>query len=186
MLGPQATALCAATRAAAFRGRSSRTRSIQRLLNDLLGWLPRLGLIRETCQLLDLAQELESINPVGAGAVTEFDRLFENGYQAIVRAIVESARDWKMPADAPADRDPDHMLVDVLQQLTERQLDRWLTHSRTLRLSIVEKLATPDDWRRFVKFVAALRRRPVHAEVSQPRQPARHSPPRRRRSGSSP
>ena len=45
------------------------------------------------------------------------------------------------------------MLVDVLQQLTERQLDHWLTHSRTLRLSIVEKLASPDDWRRFVKFV---------------------------------
>ena len=129
------------------------TRSIQRLLHDLLGWLPRLGLIRETCQLLHLAQELESINPVGAGAVTEFDSLCENGYQAIVRAIVESAREWKMPADAPADRDPDHMLVDVLQQLTERQLDHWLTHSRTLRLSIVEKLASPDDWRRFVKFV---------------------------------
>ncbi|HEX6963755.1 MAG TPA: hypothetical protein VF175_17945, partial [Lacipirellula sp.] len=32
------------------------TRSVQRLLNDLLGWLPRLGLIRETCQLLDLTQ----------------------------------------------------------------------------------------------------------------------------------
>ena len=49
------------------------TRSMQRLLNDLLGWLPRLGLIRETCQLLDLAQQLESDNPVGQGAVTEFD-----------------------------------------------------------------------------------------------------------------
>jgi hypothetical protein len=129
------------------------TRSIQRLLHDLLGWLPRLGLIRETCQLLQLAQELESVNPVGAGAVTEFDGLFENGYQAIVRAIVESAQDWKTVADAPPDRDPDHLLVDVLQQLTERQLDHWLTHSRTLRLSIVEKLAAPEDWRRFVKFV---------------------------------
>lgn len=129
------------------------TRSIQRLLHDLLGWLPRLGLIRETCQLLELAQTLESKNPVGQGAVTEFDTLFENGYQAIVRAIVESSASWEAPAESAPERDVDHLLVDVLQQLTERQLDHWLTHSRTLRLSIVEKLADPDDWRRFVKFV---------------------------------
>jgi hypothetical protein len=129
------------------------TRSIQRLLNDLLGWLPRLALIRETCQLLDLAQQLESDNPVGQGAVTEFDSLFENGYQSIVRAIVESAKHWKAEPEAARTRDADHILVDVLQQLTERQLDRWLAHSRTLRLSVVEKLAPTEDWRRFVSFV---------------------------------
>jgi hypothetical protein len=129
------------------------TRSIQRLLNDLLGWLPRLGLIRETCQLLDLAQELESKNPVGQGAVTEFDSLFENGYQAIVRAIVESAGHWQAEPTSARARDADHILVDVLQQLTERQLDRWLAHSRTLRLSVVEKLSSPEDWPRFVSFV---------------------------------
>jgi hypothetical protein len=130
------------------------TRSIQRLLNDLLGWLPRLGLIRETCQLLDLAQELESKNPVGQGAVTEFDSLFENGYQAIVRAIVESAGHWQAEPTSARARDADHILVDVLQQLTERQLDRWLAHSRTLRLSVVEKLSSPpEDWPRFLAFV---------------------------------
>jgi hypothetical protein len=129
------------------------TRSIQRLLNDLLGWLPRLALIRETCQLLDLAQQLESDNPVGQGAVTEFDSLFENGYQAIVRAIVESASRWRAEPRAARTRDADHILVDVLQQLTEQQLDRWLAHSRTLRLSVVEKLAASEDWPRFVKFV---------------------------------
>jgi hypothetical protein len=129
------------------------TRSLQRMLNDLLGWLPRLGLIRETCQLLDLAQQLESDNPVGQGAVTEFDSLFENGYQAIVRAIVESAGHWEAEPMSARARDADHILVDVLQRLTERQLDRWLAHSRTLRLSVVEKLASAEDWPRFVAFV---------------------------------
>jgi hypothetical protein len=129
------------------------TRSVQRLLSDLLGWLPKLGLIRETCELLDLAQQLESDNPVGQGAVTEFDTLFENGYQAIVRAVVESAELWDAGRRGPRNRDADHLLVDVLQQLTERQLERWLAHSRTLRLSVVEKLAGDDDWKRFVKFV---------------------------------
>ena len=129
------------------------TRGVQRLLNDLLGWLPKLGLIHETCELLDLAQRLESDNPVGQGAVTEFDSLFENGYQAIVRAIVASAELWDAVPNGGRSRDADHLLVDVLQQLTERQLDRWLAHSRTLRLSVVEKLATDDDWKRFVQFV---------------------------------
>jgi len=41
------------------------TRGIQQLLYDLLGWLPKLGLIRETCQLLDVAQAMESEHPVG-------------------------------------------------------------------------------------------------------------------------
>ena len=129
------------------------TRSVQRMLHDLLGWLPKLGLLRETCQLLDLAQQLETDNPVGQGAVTEFDALFENGYQAIVRAIVESTEAWKVKRSNRRATETDGMLVDVLQQLTERQLDRWLSHSRTLRLSIVEKLADEDDWRRFVAFV---------------------------------
>jgi hypothetical protein len=129
------------------------TRSLQRLLNDLLGWLPKLGLIRETCELLELAQQLETDNPVGQGAVTEFDTLFENGYQAIVRAIVESAELWDAGRRSSRKHDADHLLVDVLQQLTERQLDRWLAHSRTLRLSVVEKLSADDDWARFVKFV---------------------------------
>lgn len=129
------------------------TRSLQRMLHDLLGWLPKLGLIRETCELLDLAQQLESDNPVGNGAVTEFDSLFENGYQAVVRAIVESSESWRVKRASRRDADVDHILVDVLQQLTERQLDRWLAHSRTLRLSVVEKLAAEEDWQRFTEFV---------------------------------
>ncbi|HMP05560.1 MAG TPA: hypothetical protein PJ982_04350 [Lacipirellulaceae bacterium] len=129
------------------------TRSLQRLLNDLAGWLPKLGLIRETCELLKVAQQLETENPVGQGAVTEFDALFENGYQAIVRAIVESAEQWHDVGPRGGKQDADHLLVDVLQQLTERQLDRWLAHSRTLRLSVVEKLSSDDDWARFVRFV---------------------------------
>ncbi len=129
------------------------TRVLQQLLHDLLGWLPKLGMIRETCQLLDLAQKMESEHPVGPGAVTEFDRLFENGYQAIVRSMVASAEKWDANSAASEFQHADHLLVDALQQLTERQLDRWLQHSRTLRLSVVERLTEDKMWRRFVEFV---------------------------------
>jgi hypothetical protein len=135
-----------------------RARTFVQLIHDLLGWLPRLGLVRETCQLLDIAQTMEVEHSVGAGAVTEYDRLFTSGYQAIVRCLVASADDWDERRDLadPATRQirqSDTMLVEALQDLTESQLNRWLTHSRTLRLSVVERLANPEDWKKFVGFV---------------------------------
>lgn len=129
------------------------TRCLQHLLNDLLGWLPQLGLIQETCQLLEMAQQMESEHPVGQGAVTEFDRLFENGYQAIVRSMILSAEQWDEDAPPGSSQHADHLLIDALQLLTEGQLDRWLQHSRTLRLSIVERLSEEKDWQRFVQFI---------------------------------
>jgi hypothetical protein len=132
-------------------------RKIGQLLDDLLSWLPRLGLVRETCQLLDIAQAMEIDHPVGAGAVTEYDRLFTRGYQAIVQSLVASAENWDAgrDVDRPSTtlRASDTMLVEALQDLTESQLNRWLTHSRTLRLSVVERLANDDEWQAFVTFV---------------------------------
>jgi hypothetical protein len=150
-----------------------RARRLGQLLDDLLGWLPRLGLIRETSQLLDLAQTMESDNPVGPGAVSEYDRLFMRGYQAIVRALVASADDWEInrAVDSPnhdgsqsahptsniqhptSSRPTDMMLVEALQDLTESQLNRWLAHSRTLRLSVVERLGNDEEWKNFVDFI---------------------------------
>ena len=130
------------------------TRCLQHLLSDLLGWLPQLGMIRETCGLLELAQRMETDHPVGQGAVTEFDRMFENGYQAIVRSMVASAELWEKQEPDQDMAHADHMLVDALQLLTEGQLERWLQHSRTLRLSVAEKLTEEKDWQRFVGFIS--------------------------------
>jgi hypothetical protein len=141
-----------------------KARALGQLIHDLLGWLPRLGLVRETCQLLEVAKTMEANHPVGQGAVTEFDRLFARGYQAIVRCLVASADLWDNTCEplptavgqtetAECIRSSDAMLVESLQELTESQLRRWLDHSRTLRLSIVEKLGDPEDWKAFVTFV---------------------------------
>ena len=52
---------------------------------------------------------MEADHPVGPGAVTEYDRLFTGGYQAIVQALVDSAEGWD---DERAAKDrlaiPDH------------------------------------------------------------------------------
>jgi hypothetical protein len=135
-----------------------KARTCGQLIHDLLGWLPRLGMVLETSQLLDIAQSMEIEHSVGPGAVTEYDRLFNSGYQAIVRSLVASAEDWD--ADRAVGQSPhasirpsDTMLVEALQDLTESQLNRWLTHSRTLRLSVVERLADEGEWNKFVAFV---------------------------------
>ncbi|HEX3599591.1 MAG TPA: hypothetical protein VHU84_05575 [Lacipirellulaceae bacterium] len=136
-----------------------KARTLGQLLDDLLSWLPRLGLIRETCQLLDVAQSMEADHPVGPGAVTEYDRLFTGGYQAIVRALVDSANGWDAEREAKntlqfqSSRPSDTMLVEALQDLTETQLNRWLAHSRTLRLSVVERLSAESEWHAFVAFI---------------------------------
>lgn len=135
-----------------------RARTLGQLLDDLLSWLPRLGLIRETCQLLDVAQGMEADHPVGPGAVTEYDRLFTEGYQAIVQALVASAENWDDEraggrTSYPTSRPSDAMLVEALQDLTESQLNRWLAHSKTLRLSVVERLSADAEWQAFVAFV---------------------------------
>lgn len=127
----------------------------QRTLQDLLAWLPRIGLLAETCLLIETAREMERHNPVGPGAVTEFDELFKIGYKALVSSLVTSAKSWRSEsAGAPvADGDDEVTLVTCLEKLTESLLVSWLAHSRTLRLSVLEKVTGKKEWERLVKFI---------------------------------
>ncbi|MEM9826507.1 MAG: hypothetical protein AAF958_07950 [Planctomycetota bacterium] len=71
----------------------------QRLFQHLLHWLPRRGLVAEACRLIEVARQMEQNNPIGAGAVTEFDAMFRAGFQSLVESLVESMA--CIPADAP-------------------------------------------------------------------------------------
>lgn len=132
-----------------------RARVLHRLISDLLAWFPRLGMIREATELLEVAQQMETDHPVGRGAVTEYDRLFEAGYAAVVRCLVASSTSWRVAenSDKTDAEAADVMLVEALQDLTEGELGRWLAHSKTVRLSVVERLGDPREWERFVRFV---------------------------------
>lgn len=151
-------------------------RALQQVFRELLRQLPRLGLLRETCQLLRVARAMEKRHPAGPGSVTEFDRLFEIGYQGIVESLVESSLDWQrmepvVQSTVEGDDDPDTnadaedeetehddpgadlQLIDCLQQVTESLLTEWLSHSRTLRLSVLERVTTDKAWEELVAFV---------------------------------
>ena len=119
-------------------------------LQDLLAWLPRRGMWLETCQLIETARGMERNNPVGPGAVTEFDELFKVGYRALVENLVTSAQSWPAHPDGVAN---EKEVAAALEELTEVLLASWLSHSRTLRLSVLERITESQNWERLVKFI---------------------------------
>lgn len=129
--------------------RMAQARMLQQTLRDLVTWLPRLGLLRETCQLLETARMMETTNPVGTGAISEYDRLFNAGYEALVESLVDISSDW---GDGDTEK-ADNLLVESLEQLTESLLRQWLAHSRTLRLSVLERIANDKAWQALVAFI---------------------------------
>lgn len=130
--------------------RIAAARRLQQTFRDLLRRLPRLGMLRETCQLLQTARAMERDHPQGGGAVTEFDRLFEVGYKAVVESLIESSADWPHDDAETADA----QLIECLQQeVTESLLNEWLSHSRTLRLSALEKVAGDKEWAATAAFI---------------------------------
>ncbi len=134
-------------------------RGLQQMFRELLRRLPRLGLLRETCQLIQTARAMERDHPLGAGAVTEFDRLFEIGFKAIIETVVDSSRHWttkpdvRTVAQAGDEESTESDLIDCLQHVTESLLPQWGSHSHTLRLSVLEKIAAEKDWAELVAFV---------------------------------
>ncbi|MFO1062696.1 MAG: hypothetical protein U0892_02325 [Pirellulales bacterium] len=149
----------------------------RRVLSHLLLWLPRQGLFYQACRLIETARFMEHHNPVGSGAITEFDDLFKLGYRSMVKAVVHNAYAWRIEelkisgADASSaslqvpdldSHDGDSLgelepegedLIAVLQQLTEVLLGSWLAHSRTLRLSVLETIDNANNWKQLVDFI---------------------------------
>ena len=130
-------------------------RSLQQIFRELLRRLPRLGMLRESCQLIQTARAMERDHPMGPGAVTEFDRLFEIGFKAIVEMVVESSSRWPRgrSSSEAAEESANADLIDCLQQVTESLLPQWGSHSHTLRLSVLEKVSAESDWNELVAFV---------------------------------
>lgn len=125
------------------------SQELQHLLGDLVTSLPRLGLLSETCDLVVLAQTMELSNPIGRAAVSEFDRLFRLAFGALVESIVAASARWN---DNQQGEEADTRLIECLEPLTEKLLNRWLLHSRSLRLSVLEKAMDDKEWNALVDF----------------------------------
>ena len=124
------------------------SRSIQGLLRRLLAYLPRLGLLLETCRLLETIQDMELGHPVGPGAITEFDQVLDIGCRGIVRCLALSSESWR---GVSVGRNT--ALVSLLEEATEVLLRCWLAHSRGVRLSVLETVSESDRWQELKRFI---------------------------------
>jgi hypothetical protein len=129
------------------------SRSILRVLRRLLTYLPRLGLLQETCWLIETVQDMELDHPVGPGAITEFDQVFEVGCKAIVRGLVLSSETWKASKRRATATGPEAELIGYLEETIEALLRSWLTHSRGVRLSVLETVRDSNRWTSLKRFI---------------------------------
>ena len=136
---------------------SSRLR--QSAINELLLRLPWLGLVSEVYELTNTVLVMERNHPLGPGAVTEFDELFRTGYTSTVRALIYCANHYRGPEGNSDEIDEselesrENILFQCLEMWTESMLVLWLEHSKTLRLSVMEKVADNSNWEKLKDFI---------------------------------
>ena len=128
-------------------------RSRERLLTRLAACLPRLGLVAETADIVQLAKALESRRPRGAASVSEFDRVFEAATKSLVERIVETATSAEPGGVAPDPAVATQRILDGLSLLVPRLLDTWTTHARQLRLSVLERVQDDKSFAAIQEFV---------------------------------
>jgi hypothetical protein len=133
----------------------AKAKTIQQLLHALLRGLVKLGLLTETDQLLAAAQAMEHRRPSGEGAVTEFDRLFESGFRGIAETLVMAASEANRQAEEVGHTAEvsDTELIEALERASEPLLKLWLAHSKSLRLSVVERVADDERWQPLKSFI---------------------------------
>lgn len=125
-------------------------RLVQSNMYELLRTLPRIGMFVETIILTRTVLRMEQNPPVAQGAVTEFDELFKVAYTSMVEALSDAnANDVEV--EDREDRETN--LFACLKLLTESMLQLWLEHSKTLRLSVLEKVHDNARWDSLVEFV---------------------------------
>ncbi len=134
--------------------RIAQSRSVHQVLRRLLVALPRAGLIQETAELLKTIQRMERNHPAGPASVTEFDRLFEIASHGVLQCAIASAPQpsargrVRQRADAA-----DEKLIALLERPNEVLLKRWLTHSRNVRVSVLEVVAEEARWQELRQFI---------------------------------
>jgi hypothetical protein len=121
-------------------------RARQRILRAMAQWLPRLGLMAETFELLRTALYMEQRHPAGTGAITEFDRMFDAAGRSIFGAITNAQASGEAGASAAE-------TMECLERWKEALLAPWLSHSRGLRLSSLEPVAQSTAWSQLVEFI---------------------------------
>ena len=130
-----------------------RARVRQNAICQLLVILTRLSLYPQCANLIDTVRAMEVDNPVGNGALTEFDHVFQIGFNAIVESVVQNHIHIHKDCDESQQADASDELFQKLKKLTEPLMVIWLEHSRTLRLSVMERVSDKHAWSELEQFI---------------------------------
>jgi hypothetical protein len=133
-------------------------RIAQSVLSALVVNLPRLGLLRETFQVLAMARTMETKQVIAGRRTSEFSNLFLAGYQAVAESVIDAARTWPAQAGGP------QALVPMLESLTSRFLPLWIGYSQSLQLAALEIVRSEAEWGRMTGFIQS-----YGADLFQPR-----------------
>ncbi|MEM9412784.1 MAG: hypothetical protein AAGA30_16855, partial [Planctomycetota bacterium] len=135
-------------------------RVLQEEIRDLAGSLPLLGLFMETYELVTTALAMERNHKMANGAVTEFDDLFEVAYTSMVKCLVQSTQLLQQKLhnsqeldESEVTEETEGILFDCVHMVTESMSLVWLNHSKTLRLSVLEKVSDNKSWNQLVEFI---------------------------------
>lgn len=128
-------------------------------MGELLDCLPRLGLFQEGYELTRLILLMERNQRSRVGAVTEFDELFRISYTSMLETLIEATETLKQnlieqgTSKRDAAEQSESALFECMELLTESMLMIWLSHSRTLRLSVLERISDRDTWDQLKSFI---------------------------------
>lgn len=123
----------------------------QAILRSLVANLPRLGLVRDTFELIRTAREMERDHKGPGPRVTEFDRLCTLAGQAVADTVVEASR--AEPPDEDLSITPMEKLAIVVEAIIEPFLTVWLEHSKSLRVSVLEMIQDEGEWKALCDFI---------------------------------
>jgi hypothetical protein len=124
-----------------------RVRVAQTVLRALVINLPRLGLLRETYELLKTARAMERAHPSRGRGVSEFNHFFQAGCQAVIESVVASAKTWD------AEQVDDGAFVALLERLLTPFWTLWIEHSRSLQLSVLDTVASEAEVKELQSFI---------------------------------
>jgi len=129
------------------------SRGLLQVLRRLLAALPRRGLIRETGELLETIQRMERNHPVGPAPVTEFDRLFEIAARGALQCAIASSPPPARSRGRQRGDAADQKLIELLERPIEVLLKCWLSHSRNVRVSVLDLVADDARWQELREFI---------------------------------
>ena len=124
-----------------------RAQTALHIIESLLARLPRLGLLRETYQLIKLARGMERNEPPEGRRVSSFDQLFRTAVIGVVDALLTAAKDWG------EDASEDGPLASALRQMADSFRTLWVDHSIGLRLSTLESVLEREEWDELRTFI---------------------------------